>query len=213
MVQEYYKSLDGDKNLSEHFKVREFACNDGTDKILIENDLIPILERFRQYVENSVTINSGYRTPTYNKTIGGAGNSYHIYGRACDVGFSYYFKYLTTVDLMARFFNTVGMRGIIKYSWGCHIDNRDTSYHADSNGKIINYGKVNIPLYSNIKYGDRNNDVAVMQFILKYKYGYDIDVDGVFGDGTLWVVKDYQRLMGINQDGIVGQITWGLLIK
>lgn len=68
-VKEYYKSQDGDKNLSEHFKVREFACNDGTDKILIENDLIPILERFRQYVENSVTINSGYRTPTYNKAI------------------------------------------------------------------------------------------------------------------------------------------------
>ena len=76
------------------------------------------------------------------KLSGGACNSYHIYGRSCDVGCSYYFKYLTTVDLMTRFFNTVGMRGIIKYSWGCHIDNRDTSYHADSNGKIINYGKV-----------------------------------------------------------------------
>ena len=52
-----------------------------------------------------------------------------------------------------------------------------------------------------------------MQFILKYKYGYDIDVDGVFGDGTLWVVKDFQRLCNINIDGIVGQVTWSYLIK
>ena len=213
MVKEYLKSQNGNDRLSEHFKVREFACNDGTDKILIENDMIPVLERLRLYVENPVSINSAYRTASYNKKIGGATNSYHIYGRAIDIGFSYYWNWLDTTEKLCAFFNTLGMRGIIKYSWGVHVDNRDTSYHANSSGKFCTYGKVNIPLYNNIRSGDSNNDLGLLQFILKYKYGYDIVVDGKFGDGTLWVVKDFQRLMGINQDGIVGQITWSYLIK
>lgn len=212
MVKEYSKYQDGEKNLSEHFKVKEFACYDGTDKILIENDLIYAIERFREYVENPVEINSAYRTASYNKQIGGATNSYHIYGRAFDVQFSYYWNYLDTIEKMACFFNTIGMRGIIKYSWGCHIDNRDTSYHANSNGKYYTFGKVNIPIYESMKIGDSNNNVGLLQFILKYKFGYEIDVDGKFGNQTENIVKDFQNLMHIGVDGIVYTETWLKLI-
>ena len=212
MVKEYSKYQDGEKNLSEHFKVKEFACHDGTDKILIENDMIYALERFREYVENPVEINSAYRTASYNKQIGGATNSYHIYGRAMDIQFSYYWKYLDSIEKMACFFNTIGMRGIIKYSWGCHVDNRDTSYHANSNGKYCTFGKVNIPLYENLKFGDSNNNVGLLQFMLKYKFGYELSVDSKWGNETDWIVRDFQRIKGLKVDGIVGQDTWSKLI-
>ena len=35
----YSKSLEGDKQLTSSFKVKEFACNDGSDVILIHPDL------------------------------------------------------------------------------------------------------------------------------------------------------------------------------
>lgn len=70
MINRYLKSKNGNINISEHFKIKEFACHDGTDEILIDSDLIPILERFRQYVETSVTLNSAYRTVNYNNKIG-----------------------------------------------------------------------------------------------------------------------------------------------
>jgi hypothetical protein len=37
------------------------------------------------------------------------------------------------------------------------------------------------------------------------------DVDGIFGHGTLAVVKEFQRRNGLTIDGIVGPATWALL--
>ena len=44
MIKEFSLKRDGNLKLSEHFLVREFACKDGSDKILIDTNLIPILE-------------------------------------------------------------------------------------------------------------------------------------------------------------------------
>lgn len=39
-VQTFSRSADGEKNLSANFKVKEFACKDGSDEILIDLDLV-----------------------------------------------------------------------------------------------------------------------------------------------------------------------------
>lgn len=81
----YSKSKQGDTKLSTNFKVKEFACNDGSDVIFIAPELVKILQKIRDYFGKPVTINSAYRTPPYNTKVGGVSNSQHVYGTACDI--------------------------------------------------------------------------------------------------------------------------------
>lgn len=84
-VKTYSVKKDGSTYLSNNFKVKEFACNDGSDTVLISDDLVEILQKIRDHFRVAVTINSGYRTSTYNKKVGGATNSQHVKGTAADI--------------------------------------------------------------------------------------------------------------------------------
>ena len=72
MVKSYSFKTDGEKQLSPHFKVREFACNDRSDKVLISDELVALLEKIREHFGRPMAIASGYRTTTHNKK--------HLYG-------------------------------------------------------------------------------------------------------------------------------------
>ena len=84
-IQAYSKAKDGNKKLSANFKVKEFACTDGSDPIFIDSELVDILQKIRNHFNRPVTITSAYRTPTKNKACGGSVYSQHLYGRACDI--------------------------------------------------------------------------------------------------------------------------------
>lgn len=71
--------------LNEHFRVQEFACKDGCKFVLISKILIRVLEELRQKIGEEIYINSGFRTPTHNKAVGGTLLSYHQYGMAADI--------------------------------------------------------------------------------------------------------------------------------
>ena len=71
----YSKAKDGNKRLSAHFKVKEFACRDGSDAVLVAPRLVMVLESIRTYFGSAVVINSGYRTPQYNAKVGGVTES------------------------------------------------------------------------------------------------------------------------------------------
>ena len=88
MIKAYSKTKDGNKNLSANFKVREFACKDGTDPVFIDTGLVEILQKIRDHFKKPVTVNSAYRTPSYNKKVGGATYSQHLYGTAADISIS-----------------------------------------------------------------------------------------------------------------------------
>jgi uncharacterized protein YcbK (DUF882 family) len=71
------------QRLSAHFTVEEFDCHDGTKvqsrdynglKYLCRIYLEPLRAKY-----GPVKINSGFRTASYNRAIGGAPNSFHIY--------------------------------------------------------------------------------------------------------------------------------------
>ena len=84
-VKTYSKSRDGATKLSPHFRVREFASPD-SDTVKIDEALIAILERLYDYLGcTKVIITSGYRTPAYDRKVGGSGSGYHTEGRAADV--------------------------------------------------------------------------------------------------------------------------------
>lgn len=40
----YSLKTDGSKNLSTNFKIKEFACKDGSDTVLIDSDLVKVLQ-------------------------------------------------------------------------------------------------------------------------------------------------------------------------
>lgn len=85
MLKVYSLKKDGNLKLSLNFRVREFACQDGTDPIFIDTELVSVLQKIRTHFKKPVTITSAYRTPTHNKSCGGTTYSQHLYGRAADI--------------------------------------------------------------------------------------------------------------------------------
>ena len=84
-VKVYSLSAEGEVKLSDHFKVREFACKDGTDPVFVSESLVGILEAIRLHFGAPVHINSTYRTPQHNAEEGGVKTSQHTYGLAADI--------------------------------------------------------------------------------------------------------------------------------
>lgn len=111
--------------LSKNFDAKEMACKDGNYEMLVSPDLIAILEKIREHFNAPVIINSGYRTPAWNKKVGGASNSYHCKGMAADI----YVKGHTTKEV-AEYATSIMEKygGIIRYSNFVHIDVRENKY-------------------------------------------------------------------------------------
>ena len=84
-INAYSKAKDGSKKLSTHFKVKEFACKDGSDAVLVAPRLVMVLQSIRSHFGVPVVIHSAYRTPQYNKQANGAEHSQHCYGTAADI--------------------------------------------------------------------------------------------------------------------------------
>ena len=81
----YSLRKDGETYLSPDFQVKEFACRDGSDKIMISLRLVHILQCIRDHFGKPVTVNSAYRTEAYNAKVGGAKASQHLRGTAADI--------------------------------------------------------------------------------------------------------------------------------
>ena len=120
-IKAYSKAKDGNKKLSTNFKVKEFACSDGSDPIFIDSELVTSLQNIRTHFGKSVTITSAYRTPTKNKAVGGQTYSQHLYGRAADIKV----KGVTPKQVAAYAEKLLpGKGGIGIYSTFTHIDVR-----------------------------------------------------------------------------------------
>lgn len=77
------------EQLTKNFHRKEFDCRDGT-KVPNEykNNLVKLatnLQVLRDDLGASMIINSGYRTPKYNKRVGGASASQHLLATAGDI--------------------------------------------------------------------------------------------------------------------------------
>lgn len=211
-VNEYSVKKDGKSvflidNKPSNFKVKEFSCHDGSDLVKIDADLVIFLQRIRDTFNRPVVINSAYRTPEYNKKIGGASRSQHIYGKAADIC-------INGIDPIniAKCAENLGMKGIGLYDWGCHVDTRKSKsfWKTDKQIPVDSFvdsvkPKVAVPT---LKKGDTSIQVEYLQKDLKY-LGFNIDVDGRFGPLTESYVIRFQSEEDIKPDGIYGYVTYG----
>lgn len=110
--------------ISEHFEAKEFACKDGSYELLICTELIEVLEKIRNHFQAPCIINSGYRTPSHNAKINGAGNSYHCKGMAADIRV----KGHSSKEVAEYANNILDKGGIIRYNNFVHIDTRESKY-------------------------------------------------------------------------------------
>lgn len=125
MIKSYIMDTDANKEVGQHFKVKEFACQDGSQVVFIDDYLVSILDILRNQVGKPVHINSGYRTPTRNKAVGGAKYSYHMRGMAADIRVNG----ISPKELANKLNKIVPEEcGIIVYNNWVHFDTRTKKY-------------------------------------------------------------------------------------
>lgn len=114
---------DAGKNGTRNFNINEFRCK-GSGKLPtngMDNQLLLKLEELRYRLGNKpVVINSGYRTPSHNKKVGGASGSQHLYGKAADIAVRGVNAHRVYQEANKVFANG----GVGKYTTFTHVDTR-----------------------------------------------------------------------------------------
>jgi uncharacterized protein YcbK (DUF882 family) len=117
--------------LTKNFNSSEFDCNDGSvmpkEVLLNIQKLANQLQVLRDCLGVTITVNSGYRSPSYNKKIGGVSNSQHVVGKAADITAKGY----TPAQVNARIEELIKsgdmlQGGLGSYSTFSHYDIRKT---------------------------------------------------------------------------------------
>ena len=85
-VKVYSLKAEGSRQITDHFRVYEFACTDGSDPVFLSQALVDILEAIRVHFGRPVTVTSGYRTVSYNAGLKNSSKkSQHCNGLAADI--------------------------------------------------------------------------------------------------------------------------------
>ena len=121
-VKVYDAAAEGERNVTEHFKVREFQCSDGSRPVFISQTLADLLEAIRQRIGRPLRIRSGYRTVSYNATVPGSSKtSKHCMGLAADIKADG-IKPRQLYNIACELLGDHGGAGL--YRWGVHVDVR-----------------------------------------------------------------------------------------
>ena len=121
-------------DLSAHFDKREFACKCGkSHDFTIDPELIEKLEKLHSLTgATAIYITSGYRCPTWSKSVGGCYNDGHTKGIAADIVIDGQYNRMSS-DAVAEAAERVGFTGIgIIDSTAVHVDVRNNKNYYNS---------------------------------------------------------------------------------
>ena len=210
-VNTYSMKKDWNKKISAHFSVYEFACSDHSDTVLVDVALIEVLEQIRAHFGKAVHINSAYRTPAYNISIGGSPRSQHCLGTAADIRITgvdpiQIALYASSLPFYAKrggigYYSRVGLKdGFV------HIDVRSwkSRWISKTGTAYVSVSQI----MPTIKQGAKDcvNGASYAVTVLQRHLG--ITADGIFGTGTKAKLAAYQKAHGLTADGICGPATW-----
>jgi len=118
-------------DLTKNFNKAEFDCNCGCDMPEDVFDNVKLhaknLQVIRDFLNESIKINSGYRCPNYNSKVGGASKSQHLTGNASDlVAHDHTPKQLADVIEGLIRIGAIEEGGLGRYDTFTHYDRRGT---------------------------------------------------------------------------------------
>lgn len=217
MIISYSLKKEGKVKLSKNFEVSEFACPDGSDLVKVDNDGVPFLQRIRDYFGRPVYIGSGYRTPLYNKLIGGDPASDHMEGRAWDIDVGSNAQAIPA-RTVAMYAEAIGVKRIGLYmfadgrSW-IHIGSWPTKlmWFDDSPTHRVRVETFLPVLRRQYIVFTNRYEVSVAQTILARLGFYKDVIDGKFGPNMYKAVYDFQAAYKISKDHVIGPQTWNKL--
>ena len=224
----YNYSTDKNKKLSDHFSVGEFASPSDYNgnyptQILIDSDLIDVLEMvYSHFGADKCIINSGYRSSSCDKAVGGSGYGPHTQGMAAD---AYYYKNGSPIPsrLVACFLQDIDNSGIGYCCGGnpngTHIDVLARYWHGDERDYSVTVsdyysytGTTRAEVYGSL--GGASAPTNSTDGVETVQDWLDVDVDGIYGNQTkAALVKKLQSVLnllyGANLavDGIFGNKT------
>lgn len=148
--------LKGNKvQLATNFTSAEFDChgNGCCSTTLVDQKLVTYLQKIRDHFGKAVTINSGYRCATHNKSVGGATNSYHTKGQAADI----VVDGIKPIEV-ARYAEELGILGIGLYEtdkdgYFVHVDTRISKsfWYGQSEAKRDTFKEEKKPYYYRVR--------------------------------------------------------------
>lgn len=133
-VKTYSKKTQGNVYCSTHTQVKEMACKDGTDTVLIDTVLMEMIEKlFSKLNCKKYIISSGYRTPAYSVKVGGLKTDQHTKGKAVDACFYDKNGNIISSKIVCCVAQDLGFNGI------ANISNAYKYVHLDMGGRAKPY--------------------------------------------------------------------------
>jgi hypothetical protein len=118
-----------DVKLSDYYSEQDFACKDD-GMVVVNPNLVEKLQQMAKSCGGKLSLTNAYRSPEHNQEVGGAGDSYHMYGIAADI----VVPEGSTVEEIAKLAKEAGFTGIGRYHKRgfVHVDVRETSFEWDN---------------------------------------------------------------------------------
>lgn len=175
MAIKVYKRGDSTK-LSANFRAREFDCHGAgcCSQTKVDEKLVEYLQKIRDHFGKPVNIESGYRCPAHNARVSGAASkSKHMDGMAADI-------IIAGVDPLevAKYAESIGVKGIGHYDDFVHIDTRTTKsfWYGHLQSYRATFGGAPAPA---------EGEYTLEQFVRDVQKACGAKVDGIAGPETI----------------------------
>ena len=160
------------EQLSANFQAREFDCTcSRCTETLIDEKLVKHLQKIRDYFQKPISP-TAYRCPAHNAEVPNAATkSRHTMGMAAD----FHIDGVPPIEI-ARYAESIGIKGIGLYDNFVHIDSRDKKSFWYSHAQEYRSTFGGTPL---------EEDSSIVEFIKEVQSACGATVDGIAGPETM----------------------------